>query len=52
MKDSVQTVPYTPSARDPPLIRAVMTNLLPQAVVRVPKLDPGRSLLCVCPAFV
>ena len=43
MKDSAQTVPYIPNAKDPPLIKAVMTNLLPQTVVNVKKLDPGEK---------
>jgi hypothetical protein len=32
-------VPYTPKAKDPPLIKAVMHNLLPHAVVRIQKID-------------
>lgn len=43
MKDAAQMVPYTPSPKSPPLIRVVMAELLPQAVVRIQKLDPGTA---------
>ena len=45
MKDSSQTVPYTPHAKDPPLIKAVMGKVQHQAVVQIEKLDPGNAVL-------
>ena len=47
LKDSNQRVPYTPTARDPPLIRAVMGSLMPKAEVKVQKLDPSMKFLCM-----
>ena len=41
LKDSAQIVPYSPKPKDPPLIKAVMHNLLPQAVLKIEKVDPG-----------
>ncbi len=52
VKDSAQTVPYTPNAKDPPLIKVVMNNLLPQAVVRIEKLDPGMRIPIFIPMCV
>lgn len=44
LKETVDSAPYVPSSKPPPLIRTLMANGFPQPSLRVPKVDPGEKI--------